>query len=73
MAAATDSTIFLTINNKPLNQQRQKINHCSICGKNLKFDRISDNPLTCWNCMVVMRSSKEGYCCRDISLDERSE
>jgi hypothetical protein len=60
MAAATDSTIFLnTINNIPLNQQRQKINHCSICGKNLKFDRISDNPLTCWNCMVVMQISKE--------------
>src|SRR5215204_5139793 len=26
---------------------------CSICGKKLKFDRVSDDPLTCWNCMIV--------------------
>ena len=31
--------------------------HCSICGKGLKFTRISDYPLACWQCMIVNADS----------------
>ena len=58
MATKTDSTIFLTI--KKQNKQWRPINRCSICGKDLKkFVKRTENPLTCWTCMVVMQISKE--------------
>src|SRR5918999_2360428 len=32
--------------------------YCSICGKKLKFfSRTSENPLTCWMCMIVNADS----------------
>jgi hypothetical protein len=48
MAATSNSKILLRI--------KQKINRCSICGKKLKnFKRrtTSENPLSCWQCMIL--------------------
>lgn len=42
-------------------------------GAPAKFDRISEYALTCWTCMVVMQSSKEGYCCLYLSTKEENE
>jgi transcription elongation factor Elf1 len=52
-AAATNSKILLKIKEK---EQKQKINRrCSICGKKLMSvkRRTSQNPLTCWQCMML--------------------
>jgi len=50
MVATTDSKIFLTIRKY---KQQTQINRCGVCGIKLDFDRISDYPLTCWNCMIL--------------------
>jgi hypothetical protein len=45
-----------TSNSKTLLRIKQKINRCSICGKKLKnFKRrtTSENPLSCWQCMIL--------------------
>jgi hypothetical protein len=36
-----------------VNQLLDSTSCCSICGKKLKFSRTSENPLACWQCMVV--------------------
>jgi hypothetical protein len=57
MAAATDSKIRLKQNNKHGSIGGGGSCYCSICGKKLKFDKISDNSLTCWYCMIINASS----------------
>jgi predicted secreted protein len=55
IASAANSKILLKRNNNE--KQRQHIvvvGYCSICGKKLKkFGRTTQNPLTCWQCMIV--------------------
>ncbi len=51
MAVATFTKIFLKrVNKKQVDTRRQD---CSICGKKLKFNRTTDNPLACWECMII--------------------
>jgi hypothetical protein len=30
---------------------------CGKCGKKLKFNKRSENPLTCWQCMILNEDS----------------
>ncbi len=52
MAVATYTKIFLKTTKK---KKRLDIRHCycSKCGKKLKFVKRSENPLTCWQCMML--------------------
>jgi uncharacterized FlgJ-related protein len=34
------------------NEKHENIDRCSICGKKLKFTRITENLLSCWLCMM---------------------
>jgi exosome complex RNA-binding protein Csl4 len=52
--AAADSKLLL----KTKKQLGIVGGRCSICGKKLKsFDRMSENPMTCWQCMIVNADS----------------
>ena len=54
MATPTDRKLFL----KTTTKKQHNINcYCSTCGIKLDFDRISEYPLTCWNCMIVNMDS----------------
>ena len=47
--AAADSKLLMRIK-----KQLSIVGRCSKCGKKLKsFDSISENPLTCWQCIIV--------------------
>ena len=51
MAVATYTEIFLKrVKKKQVDTRRQS---CSICGKEVKFHRTTDDPLACWQCMIV--------------------
>jgi ribosomal protein L37AE/L43A len=46
------------VNRKILSKKKQRhMGHCSMCGKKLKFARTSENPLSCWQCMIVNADS----------------
>ena len=48
MVAAANSKILVRI------KKQHHINRCSIYGKKLNFARTTENPLSCWQCMIVM-------------------
>jgi hypothetical protein len=50
MAAAANRKILLTIRKY---KQQTQINRCSKCGIKLDFDKISEYPLTCWQCVIL--------------------
>ena len=50
MAVATYTKLFLMT---PKKKQLDIKHRCSICGKKLDFSRTNENPLTCWQCMIV--------------------
>jgi hypothetical protein len=49
MVAAAGRKALLKNNN----QQDITRRYCNICGKRLKFAGTSENPLSCWQCMIV--------------------
>jgi hypothetical protein len=51
MATATDSKILLTTKNQQLDAKR-----CCICGKKLRLIKTTENPLTCWQCMILNKA-----------------
>jgi hypothetical protein len=55
MAAAANSKILLKKNKEQ--RSTTSCRYCSICGKKLKFARTSENPLACWQCMIVTADS----------------
>ncbi|MGH9927402.1 MAG: hypothetical protein ACRD5B_18700 [Nitrososphaeraceae archaeon] len=55
VAAAKNNKILLKKNK----EKQQDTDRCSICGKKLRFARTSENPLSCWQCMIINADSWE--------------
>ncbi|MDQ3853190.1 MAG: hypothetical protein M3299_10190 [Thermoproteota archaeon] len=52
--------MMATANSKILlkkNKEQRHIVRCSICGKKLKLAGTSENPLSCWQCLIVNADS----------------
>jgi hypothetical protein len=56
-AAAANSKILLLKKNNEKQRHIVVGCYCSICGKKLKFARTTENPLSCWQCMIINADS----------------
>jgi hypothetical protein len=70
MAAATTSKILLRI------KKQRNIGRCSICGKKLKKftrRRTGQNPLSCWQCMILNADSECPCFIMEIKIKTKKE
>jgi ribosomal protein L37AE/L43A len=57
VAIATYTKIFMKKITKKEKQLDMRHFCCSKCGKKPKFVKRSENPLTCWQCMILNADS----------------